>query len=138
MPLCHTVKCDFLWIHQMSFHPLTFQGQSAENFKIKCCLFLQVSMLFRIVRESNHPPSTHSNFRAFERRPLTGKPSKHPSYFSILSHPKFTGHTTTFDDFRILSSCSGSQDLLIHESLLLNKMKPSLNVQRKSIVLQLL
>ena len=48
---------------------------------------------------------------------------------SIFSHLKTTGHTANFDDFEILSTCSNDCELMIHESLLISKLKPTLNVQ---------
>ena len=46
--------------------------------------------------------------------------------------------TANFDDFEILSSCSDDCELMIHESLLISKLKPTLNVQGSSIPLNLL
>ena len=42
------------------------------------------------------------------------------------------------DDFKILSSCLDTCELLIHESLFVSKLKPTLNVQGSSIPLNLL
>ena len=56
---------------------------------------------------------------------------------SVLSHSCASGHKVDFDDFKILSSCSDSYELMIHESLLINKYKPTLNVQGSSIPLNL-
>ena len=58
--------------------------------------------------------------------PITGKPSSRPVMSSIFSHLKTTGHTANFDDFEILSSCSDDRELMIHESLLISKLKPTL------------
>ena len=60
-----------------------------------------------------------------------------PAMSSILSHINASGHPANFDDFQILSSCSDSYELMIHESLLINKYKPNLNVQGSSIPLNL-
>ena len=49
-----------------------------------------------------------------------------------------SGHSASFDDFKILSSCADTGELMIHESLLISKLKPSLNVQGSSIPLNLL
>ena len=70
--------------------------------------------------------------------PITGKPSSSPVMSSIFSHLNSTGHSANFDDFEILSSCSDTCELMIHESLLMSKLKPSLNVQGSSIPLNLL
>ena len=51
---------------------------------------------------------------------------------------KTTGHTANFEDFEILSSCPDDCELMIHESLLISKLKPTLNVQGSSIPLNLL
>ena len=57
--------------------------------------------------------------------PITGKLCKNPPQSSIFSHLISTGHTASINDFEILSSCSDDQELLIHESFLISKMKPS-------------
>ena len=54
-----------------------------------------------------------------------------------LSHSCASGHKVDFDDFKILSCCSDSYELMIHESLLINKYKPTLIVQGSSIPLNL-
>ena len=65
-------------------------------------------------------------------------PSSNPPMSSIFSHLKTAGHTDSFDDFQILSSCSDDCEVMIHESLLISKLKPTLNVQGNSIPLNLL
>ena len=69
--------------------------------------------------------------------PITGKHSTNPAIPSILSHTNASGHPANFDDFQILSSSSDSYELMIHESLLINKYRPNLNVQGSSIPLNL-
>ena len=69
--------------------------------------------------------------------PITGKHSTNPAISSILSHTNASGHPANFDDFQILSSSSDSYELMIHESLLINKYRPNLNVQGSSIPLNL-
>ena len=69
--------------------------------------------------------------------PITGKHSTSPAMSSILSHINTSGHPASFDDFQILSSSSDSYELMIHESLLVNKYKLNLNVQGSSIPLNL-
>ena len=69
--------------------------------------------------------------------PITGKHTSNPTESSVLSHSCASGHKVDFDDFKILSSCSDSYELMIHESLLINKYKPTLNVQGSSIPLNL-
>ena len=70
--------------------------------------------------------------------PITGKPSSSPVMSSIFSRLNSTGYFANFDHFEILSSCSNTCELMIHESLLISKLKPSLNVQGSSIPLNLL
>ena len=70
--------------------------------------------------------------------PVTGKPSFSPPMSSIFSRLKTTGHTANFEDFEILSSCLDDCELMIHESLLISKLKPTPNVQGSSIPLNLL
>ena len=62
--------------------------------------------------------------------PVTGRPSSSPVMSSILSHLNSTAHSASFDDFKILSSCSDTGELMIHESLLISKLKPSLKMYR--------
>ena len=84
---------------------------------------------------------THLHTRVSEHlgiSPKTGKPSSNPPMSSIFSHLKTTGHTASFDDFQILCSCLDDCELMIHESLLISKLKPTLNVQGNSIPLNLL
>ena len=56
---------------------------------------------------------------------------------SIRDHIKQTGHTMSIGDFHIISKSSNSYDLLIHESLLIQRDRPSLNSQQSSISLVL-
>ena len=59
-------------------------------------------------------------------------------FSTFLNMSSNTGHSANFDDFKILSSCSDTCELMIHESLLISKLKPSLNVQGSPIPLNLL
>ena len=67
--------------------------------------------------------------------PITGKHTSNPAKSSVLSHSCASAHKVDFDDFKILSCCSDSYELMIHESLLINKYKPTLDVQGSSIPL---
>ena len=99
-------------------------------FKCRCCSASYVSQTTR-----------HLHTRVSEHlgiSPITGKPSSSPVMSSIFSHLHTTGHSANFDDFEILSSCSDTSELMIHESLFISKLKPSLNVQGSSIPLNLL
>ena len=69
---------------------------------------------------------------------LTGSKSSNPTKSSILSHLDSTGHSASLNDFKIISCCSSPDELLIRESLLINKLKPSLNLQGSSVPLLLL
>ena len=99
-------------------------------FKCRCC---SVSYVDHTTRHLHTRISEHLGIS-----PITGKPSSSPVMSSIFSHLNSTSHSANFDDFEILSSCSDTCELMIHESLLISKLKPSLNVQGSSIPLNLL
>ena len=99
-------------------------------FKCRCC---SASYVGQTTRHLHTRISEHLGIS-----PITGKPSSSPVMSSIFSHLNSTGHSANFDDFEILSSCSDTCELMIHESLLISKLKPSLNVQGSSIPLNLL
>ena len=63
---------------------------------------------------------------------LTGKKRKCPTPTAILSHHADTGHLISFDDFKIISTCYSVSKLLLRESLLISKLKPSLNTNMGS------
>ena len=94
-------------------------------FKCRCC---SASYVGQTTRHLHTRVSEHLGIS-----PITGKPSSSPPMSSIFSHLKTTGHTANFDDFEIVSSCSDDCELMIHESLLISKLKPTLNVQSSSI-----
>ena len=93
-------------------------------FKCRCC---SASYVGQATRHLHTRISEHLGIS-----PITGKPSSSPVMSSIFSHLNSTGHSANFDDFEILSSCSDTCELMIHESLLISKFKPSLNVQGSS------
>ena len=95
-------------------------------FKCRCCSASYVGQP-RAIYTSEHLGIT----------PITGKPSSSPVMSDIFSHINTTGHSANFDDVKIFSSCSDSCELMIHESLLISKLKPSLNIQGSSIPLNL-
>ena len=99
-------------------------------FKVRCC---SASYRGQTTRHIHTRVSEHLGIS-----PITGKPSSSPVMSSIFSHLKTTGHIANFDDFEILSSCSDDRELMIHESRLISKLKPTLNVQGSSIPLNLL
>ena len=55
-----------------------------------------------------------------------------PSRSSIGDHGKQTGHVASLDNFQIISRADNSFDLLIHESLLIQRDRPNLNFQQSS------
>ena len=67
----------------------------------------------------------------------TGKPLSKPPFSNIRDHHQSSGHPISPDDFSILSSCSSSFELLLRESLLISKLKPSLNANLSSVPLTL-
>ena len=70
--------------------------------------------------------------------PITLRPSSSQVMPSILSHLNSTGRSAYFDNFKIVSSCSGTCEFIIHENHVNSKLKPSLNIQGTSIPLNLL
>ena len=99
-------------------------------FKCRCC---SASYVGQTMRHLHTWVSEHLGLT-----PITGQPSSSPVMSSIFSHINTTGHSANFDDFKILSFCSDTCELLIHESLFISKLKPTLNVQGSSIPLNLL
>ena len=64
---------------------------------------------------------------------FTGKPISKPLFSNIRDHHQASGHPISPDDFSVLSTCSSSFELLLRESLLVSKLKPSLNVNLTSM-----
>ena len=56
---------------------------------------------------------------------------------AIRDHIKDTGHSSSLDNFCIIDRTNNELDLLIHESLLIPRHRPTLNFQRSSIPLSL-
>ena len=109
--------------------PKYLRSSVVYSFTCRCCSALYVGQT-----------TLHLHTRISEHlgvSPITGKKSTSPTTSSIHSHINAFGHLASFDDFKIIFSCSDSYELLIHESLLISKLKPSLNVQRSSIPLNL-
>ena len=128
-----TFVLSFASLHASSFFPFKdkvpkfLRSGVVYLFKCRCCFASYVGQTTRhlYTRVSEHLGIS----------PITGKPSTSPPMSTIFSHLKF--HTANFDDFEILSSCSGDCELMIHESLLISKLKPTLSVQGNSIPLNL-
>ena len=99
-------------------------------FKCRCC---SASYVGQTTRHLHTRVSEHLGIS-----PITGKPSSNPPMSSIFLPLKTAGHTASFEDFQILSSCLDDCEIMIHKSLLNSKLKPTLNVQGNSIPLNLL
>ena len=84
-------------------------------FKCRCC-----SASYMHVGQTTRHLHTRISEHLVGITPITGKPSSSPVMSSIFSHLSTTGHSANFDDFKILSSCSDSCELMIHESLLIS------------------
>ena len=67
----------------------------------------------------------------------TGKTLGAPPFSAIREHAITAGHPIDPLQFKIISSASHSLDLAIHEALLIQKEKPSLNIQGPSSELSL-
>ena len=67
----------------------------------------------------------------------TGKPLSKPPLSNIRDHHQSSGDPISPDHFSILSSCSSSFELLLRDSLLISKLKPSLNANLSSVPLTL-
>ncbi len=116
-------------IHFKDKVPKFLRSGVVYSFKCRCC---SASYVGQTTRHLHTRISEHLGIS-----PITGKPSSSPAMSSIFSHINSSGHSASFDDFKIISSSSDSYELMIHESLLISKLKPSLNVQGSSIPLNL-
>ena len=103
--------------------PKFLKSHVVHQFKCQCCAALYIG-------QTCH----HQHMGIL---PLTGKKVSHPSCSSILTHSTQTNHSISFHDFSILSSSNSPLELLIRESLLINKHKPSLNENITSVLLAL-
>ena len=115
------------------------------SFKYRVLLRLRSHVYFftcRSCRASNVGETCiHLHTRVSEHMgisPLTGKKRSNPPLTGILSYHQDTNHPVSFEDFKILSSSSFEYKLLLHESLLRSKLKPSLNANIGSASLILL
>ena len=89
----------------------TYYGKTSRNLLIRCREHLGINKLGQNVKSSG------------------------PS--SIKDHICKTGHIATFENFSILAKTDNAFDLLIYESLLILRDRPSLNSQQSSIPLAL-
>ena len=131
--LCNAAHLDIRFVFRSSKRIFSFfpfkdkvpkylRSSVVYLFKCRCC---SASYLGQTTRHLHTKISEHLGIS-----PITGKHSTNSAISSILSHKNASGHPTTFDDFQILSSSSDSYELMVHESLLINKYRPNnLNVQ---------
>ena len=98
-------------------------------FKCRCC---SASYVGQTTRHLYTRISEHLGISL-----ITGKHTANPAKSSVLSYSCASGHKVVFDNFKILSSCSDSYELMIRKTLLINKYKPTLNVEGSSIPLDL-
>ena len=68
---------------------------------------------------------------------FAGKPLSIPPFSDICDHYQASSHPISPDDFFVLSTCSSSFEPLLRESLLISKLKPSLNANLTSMPLTL-
>ena len=90
----------------------TYYGKTKHHFKVRMCDHLEVSA-------------------------LTGKRVKGDKDSAVKEHPLFCNHSSVFDDFYILTSCSNDFKVTLTENLLINRDHPSLNKNRHSLPLEL-
>ena len=98
--------------------PLSLRSRIVYKYKCQCCNALYVG---ETVRHFHKRISEHMGISG-----STGKPLSKPPFSNIRDHHQSSGHPISSDDFSILSSCSSSFELLLRESLLISKRKPSL------------
>ena len=107
--------------------PNSLRSCVVYSFMCRCC---SVTYLGQTVRHLHTRVSEHLGVF-----PLTGSKSSNP-IMSIVSFPILIALATPpllMIDFKIISCCSSPDELLIRESLLINKLKPSLNLQGSSV-----
>ena len=90
----------------------TYYGKTSRNLKIRCCEHLGTNK--------------------------SGGKRACPSSSSVGDHVKQSGHEGTLEDFSIISKTSMTFDFHIHESLLIQRDRPTLNSQQSSISMVLL
>ena len=56
---------------------------------------------------------------------------------ALYKHHMETGHTINYDEIKILAKAATDNQLLLKEMLLIDKLKPTLNVQKKSALFSL-
>ena len=91
------------------------------------CQRCDVLYLGETCRQLHVRISDHMGISAY-----TGNKISQTSLFSVLMHSKNTGHPILYDDFSILASGTSQFRVLIRESLVISKLKPSLNKNIRS------
>ena len=112
--------------------PAFMRSRVVYKYTCQCCgsLYFVQTRRHSCTRISEH---------SMEVSPLRGKKLATTSLSSIQAHIHHTHHTISPNDFSIISSCHSSSnfELLIRESLLISKFKPSLNENISSTPLSL-
>ena len=111
--LCLTQRLSYFFSFKDKI-PKGLKSCVVYYFKCRCC---SASYLGQKVRHLHTRVSEPLGISA-----LTGKESSNPKLTTILQHLNNTGHTAFLDDFKILSSCASSDELIICESLLIPKL----------------
>ena len=73
--------------------------------------------------------------RVFEHRKGTGS-GEYKS--SLFKHAQNTGHEIDYENIEIIDRASSDHKLLLKEMLHINKLKPQLNIQKKSALFSLI
>ena len=111
--------------------PVLIRSRVVYKYTCQCCGALYFGQTL------HHLPTRISEHMGVS--PLTGKKLATTSISSIQAHIHHTHHTIPPNDFSIISSCHSSSnfEFLIRESLLISKLKPSLNENISSTPLSL-
>ena len=125
---------DTLFVCQIFFRfkdriPMKLRSCIVYKFQCQRC---KVLYLDETCRQLHVRISDHVGISAY-----TGNKISQTSLSSVLMHSKHTGHPISYDDFSVLASGTSQFDVLIHESLLTSKLKPSLNKNIRSFSLSL-
>ena len=84
----------------------------------------------------------HNKIRMCEHLGISSKTGKHLKYnesgaTEVRKHSETLKHEGDFDNFKILGFARNDFELLIKESLLISKLRPTLNKQNDSFKLKL-
>ena len=111
--------------------PILLRSRIVYKYSCQCCSALYLGQTKRLLHTRI---SEHMGFS-----PLTGKKLSYTSPSAIQAHSANSCHPISPTDFSIISSPRSSSDfeLLVRESLLISKIKPSLNENISSVPLSL-